>query len=221
MQLNNLDNIDNISQKTGFAIFEIPEGNFAELLPKAIHAKPNEKGYYSVEEIREVMGYVQNKQESDLTIVFEDAETINTNGINAFLKNLEEPNDFIHFVFLVHSTVNLLPTVLSRAHCYYLPHVSKISDAPDIDPDILALAKRYISATPQQLPKIASDIAKDKNDARAKSINVVDAAIQLLYKSYFLTGNPSFLNKLDNLLKTQEALKANGHIKLQLVANML
>ena len=221
MQLNNLDNVPTIVKKAGFAIFEIPEGDFSQILPKAIHAKPNDKGYYSVDEIREVFSYVRGKQSEDQIIVFEEAETINANGINAFLKNLEEPNEHTHFVFLVRSAAKLLPTVISRAHNYYLPHISKISDAPNIDPEILALAKKYISATPQQLPKIAADIAKDKTDARAKAIAVVDASIQLLYKSYFITGNTTFLTKLDNLLKTQEALNSNGHIKLQLVANML
>lgn len=221
MQLNNLDNLPQIAQKAGFAIFEIPEGNFAELLPKAIHAQPNANGYYSVDEIREILNYTRGKQNEDLIIVFEDAETINLNGINAFLKNLEEPNEHTHFVFLVRSTANLLPTVLSRAHNYYLPHISKISDAPNIDPDILTLAKKYIAATPQQLPKIATEIAKDKHDARAKALGVVDAAIQLLYKSYFLTGNSAFLTKLDGLLQAQTALKANGHIKLQLVAHLV
>ena len=221
MQLNNLDNVPTIVKKAGFAIFEIPEGDFSQILPKAIHAKPNDKGYYSVDEIREVFSYVRGKQSEDQIIVFEEAETINANGINAFLKNLEEPNEHTHFVFLVRSAAKLLPTVISRAHNYYLPHISKISDAPNIDPEILALAKKYISATPQQLPKIAADIAKDKTDARAKAIAVVDASIQLLDKSYFITGNTTFLTKLDNLLKTQEALNSNGHIKLQLVANML
>ena len=221
MQLNNLDQIPAITQKTGFAVFEIPEGDFSQILPKAIHAKPNDKGYYSVDEIREVMSYVRDKQTSDMIIVFENAETININGVNAFLKNLEEPSDYTHFVFLVRSAAKLLPTITSRARNYYLPRISKISDAPDVDPDILALAKKYISATPQQLPKIAAEIAKDKTDARAKAQSVVDASIQLLYKSYFVTGNPNFLTKLDNLLKVQDALTANGHIKLQLVANMI
>lgn len=221
MQLNNLDNLPQIAQKAGFAIFEIPEGNFAELLPKAIHAQPNTNGYYSVDEIREILNYTRGKQNEDLIIVFEDAETINLNGINAFLKNLEEPKEHTHFVFLVRSTANLLPTVLSRAHNYYLPHISKISDAPNIDADILTLAKKYIAATPRQLPKIATEIAKDKHDARAKALSVVDAAIQLLYKSYFLTDNSAFLTKLDGLLQAQAALKANGHIKLQLVAHLV
>ena len=221
MQLNNLENIPNVAAKAGFAIFEIPEGDFAGILPKAYHAKLNDKGYYGKEDIDEISKLVHSKQQSDLTIVLENAETMNESAANTFLKTLEEPGDHIHFIFLVHSDAEILPTIKSRAQNYYLPNVSKITDKPNFDPEIMALAKKYIGATPQQLPSVAAEIAKDKSDARAKATKVVDAAIQLLYKSYFVTGNQSFLIKLDKLLAASEALQGNGHIKLQLVAGML
>ena len=221
MQFDDLEKIPKLSNSTGFSIFEIPRGDFSQILPKSVHAKPNEKGYYSVDDIRELFSLMRNKQSEDTTIVFEDAELINTNGINAFLKNLEEPKAHTHIVFLVRNTSALIPTVISRANCYYYPDLEKIDAPIDADKDIIDLAKRYISATPQQLPKIAADIAKDKVNSRAKAIAVVETAINLLYKSYFITGNQAFLKKLDSLLKTSEALHANGHIKLQLVANML
>lgn len=221
MQLNNLETIPTVATKAGFAIFEIPEGDFADILPKAFHAKPNDKGIYAKEDIDNLSELVHSKQTSDLIIVLENAETMNESAANTFLKTLEEPGEHVHFVFLVRSDAEILPTIKSRAHNYYLPKHTKIADKPNFDAEIMALAKKYIAATPEQLPKIAADIAKDKNDARGKAIKVVDAAIQLLYKSYFVTGNATFLTKLDKLLAVSEALNANGHIKLQLVAGML
>ena len=221
MQLNNLETIPTVATKAGFAIFEIPEGDFADILPKAFHAKPNDKGIYAKEDIDNLSELVHSKQTSDLVIVLENAETMNESAANTFLKTLEEPGEHVHFVFLVRSDTEILPTIKSRAHNYYLPKHTKIADKPNFDAEIMALAKKYIGATPEQLPKIAADIAKDKNDARGKAIKVVDAAIQLLYKSYFVTGNATFLTKLDKLLAVSEALNANGHIKLQLVAGML
>ena len=221
MQLNNLEAIPTVATKAGFAIFEIPEGDFADILPKAFHAKPNDKGIYAKEDIDNLSELVHSKQTSDLVIILENAETMNESAANTFLKTLEEPGEHVHFVFLVRSDTEILPTIKSRAHNYYLPKHTKIADKPNFDAEIMALAKKYIGATPEQLPKIAADIAKDKNDARGKAIKVVDAAIQLLYKSYFVTGNATFLTKLDKLLAVSEALNANGHIKLQLVAGML
>ena len=221
MQLNNTESIPTVASKAGFAIFEIPEGDFADILPKAYHAKPNSKGYYAKEDIDELSKLVQSKQQSDLIIVLEDAETMNENAANTFLKTLEEPGDHIHFVFLVRSDAEILPTIKSRAHNYYFPKHSKIADKPDIDAETLKLAKELISATPQQLPKLADIIVKSKPDARSKALKIIDAAIQLLYKSYFVTGNNAYLTKLDKLLAVSEAISANGHIKLQLVAGML
>ena len=221
MQLNNLDAIPTVATKAGFAIFELPEGDFAEILPKAYHAKPNDKGYYGKEDIDEVSKLVHGKQQDDLIIVLENAETMNESAANTFLKTLEEPGDRIHFVFLVRSDAEILPTIKSRAHNYYLPKTAKIADKPEFDSEIMDLAKKYIGATPAELPKLAETIAKSKPDARGKAIKVVDAAIQLLYKSYFVTGNSAFLVKLDKLIAISEALQGNGHIKLQLVAGML
>ena len=221
MQLNNLDSIQTIATKAGFAIIEAPEANFAEILPKAYHAQPNEKGIYAKEDIDNLSNLVHGKQQDDLIIVLENAEVMNENAANTFLKTLEEPGDHIHFVFLVRNDAEILPTIKSRAHNYYLPKASKIEDKPNFEPEIMNLAKKYIAATPTDLPKLAAEIAKDKNDARGKAIKVVDASIQLLYKSYFLTGNNAFITKLDKLLGVYEALQANGHIKLQLVAGML
>ena len=221
MQLDNLDSINTVSSKAGFSIFEVPEGDFAEILPKAYHAKPNDKGYYGKEDIDEISKLVHGKQQDDLTIVLENAETINENAANAFLKCLEEPGDHIHFVFLVRNDAEILPTIKSRAHNYYFPKHSKIADKPHFDPEIIELAKKYISASPQDLPKLAESIAKSKPEPREKALKVVDCAIQLMYKSYFVTGNKQFLIKLDKLLAVSEALQGNGHIKLQLVAGML
>jgi len=223
MQLNSTDNFERIALKTNFAIFELPEStSFDEILPKANHIKPADgTDVYKIADIRNIGELVRGRTTGDLTLVLENAEKIPTNAINAFLKLLEEPGDHIHYVFLTHSSAGILPTVKSRAHNYYLKSTAKLSDKPNLDPKIYELAKKYISATPQQLPKLATEIAKDKTDARAKAIAVVDAAVQLLYKSYFATGNQKLLVKLDNLIATGEALRQNGHIKLHLVAGML
>jgi hypothetical protein len=71
------------------------------------------------------------------------------------------------------------------------------------------------------LPKLAADIAKDKTDARTRAIAVVESAINILYKSYFATGNPRFLERLNTLITCADNLRAGGNIKLQLVSAML
>lgn len=221
MQLNKETDLSAVSRKTGFAIFELPEADFSQVLPKAYHFQPNDNGIYTKEEIDNISALAHSKQAADATIVIEEAEKMNANAANTFLKTLEEPGEHIHFVFLVRNASSILPTIKSRAHNYYLPTITKIADAPTADPEVLALAKQYITCSANELPKFCDKIAKDKKDARGKAIAVVEASIQLLYKSYFVTGKTDFLKKLDGLLIASDNLRANGHVKLQLVSGII
>ena len=62
MQLNSIDNIPQVASKAGFAIFDIPDGDFSEILPKCYHVKPNEKGIYAKEDIDQIAKLTQSKQ---------------------------------------------------------------------------------------------------------------------------------------------------------------
>ncbi len=222
MQLNSADQVSDIARRAGFAIFELPDADFATILPNSLHIRPlDDKNVINIDQIRELMPLIQGRQSADFSIVIENAELMNEPAANAFLKALEEPNDFVHFVFLVRSSARILPTIKSRAHNYYLASAAKLADPLASDPDIAALAKRYIASTPTDLPKLAAEIAKGKDDARARAATVVDCAILILYKSYFATGNPHFLAHLASLTACQEALSSGGNIKLQLVNAML
>ncbi|MFV0485280.1 MAG: hypothetical protein ACK5MU_03615 [Candidatus Saccharimonadales bacterium] len=223
MFLEKTSQIPEIILQTGFAIFALPKDISMEeiTMPKAIVVQPDEKNSIKIEEIRQLEELTRTKQSSDLIVMVYGADKFTEGAANAFLKLLEEPGDNIHFAFFTHAPAGLLPTIRSRAHNFVVRDNSQIDDAPKIDAKIMDLAKRLIAATPQQLPAVVADIAKDKTDARGKALAVVDAAIQLLYKSYFKTGNTKFLDKLDKLLAAQAALVANGHIKLQLIANLV
>lgn len=221
MQLNKNSDISSISQKTGFAIFEFPEEDFAQILTSAHHFHPNEKGIYTKDDIDSIAKITHDKQTENLTLVLEDAEKMNEAAANTFLKTLEEPSEYVHFVFLVRNTSKILPTIKSRAHIYYLSPETKTSTAPQIEPEIMKLAKQYIACTPKELGPFCDKIAKDKKNGRTNAIKIVDAAIQILYKSYFVTGKSNYLNKLDSLLRAAEALNASGNIRLQLASGML
>ena len=221
MRLNNIADTEVVSQRTGFSIFELPEADFSKILPHANHFRPSKNNTYIKEEIDAIAELVHNKQQKSFTIVLEEGEEMNEHAANTFLKTLEEPGENVHFVFLVHNISKVLATIKSRAQCYYLPPEIKITEAPKIDMDLLGTAKKYLTCTPQDLPKFCDQIAKDKTDARGKAIAIVDAAIQLAYKSYFVTKQPKYLDRLDSLLQTYEAIQAGGHIKLQLINGML
>lgn len=226
MQLDKVEQIINVAGKTNFSIFELPrEYDFAEILPNAYHLRAlEEKTGISIEQIRDLEQLVSAKQSSDFYVVIESPEKMSIGAINAFLKTLEEPRELVHIIFLTNDSSALLPTILSRAHCFRIPSHNHIADAPEIDPEILKLAKDYIAMTPNtSLVSFADKIAKSKpaGSGRQKALDMLDAAITLLYKSYFATSNTQFLKKLENLLATEEAIRQNGNVKLQLIAGVV
>lgn len=115
---------------------------------------------------------------------------------NAFLKTLEEPKDFCHFVLITEQPTALLPTILSRAQVFFLRTENPLDTAPAAKEKIMALAKRLVAASPKDLPEIALEITKSKTEPRATALAVTSTTIELLYKSYFKTGNQKFLTKL-------------------------
>ena len=224
MRLDNDKQIEDVAKRVNFSIFELPAGtDFSKIFEKSYHVTPSGAANdIKIDAIREVNRITANQQATALFIVVEQAERMNVNAANAFLKSLEEPQQNVHYVFLTNNSGTILPTIRSRANNYYIAKDSKVSDPPAADMEIFKLAKEYVSATGNQLPDIAEKIIKFKKDeARQTALAVTACGIELMYKSYLLRGNPRFLAKLEKLLETQAALSQNGHVKLQLIANML
>ena len=55
---------------------------------------------------------------------------------------------------------------------------------------------------------------------RAFALEVVGVAIEMLYKTYFITSKEVFLKKLPKFLAVYDGISQNGHVKLQIVANI-
>lgn len=217
MYLANPKEIPDTIAKAHFTIFDFPKNLSYPVIKKAINISPNEKNTITVEDIHNIENITRTKQTAPLTILISHADRMTEAAQNCFLKLLEEPGNQIHFVFFTHHSNQLLPTILSRAHTFQFKQTVKIDLPPDYDPKIIASAKQYISATPRQLAALSQSLAKD----RSAALEMLDAATDLLYRSYFKTGNPKFLDKLANLLKTHENITKNGHVRLQLVAGMI
>lgn len=224
MQLNNIEQVSDIAKKVNFSIFELPkEINFSDLFKNSIHiTKSQDKSAISIEDIRSITEICSNKQTKQLFIVIEEPEYMTNSAANAFLKSLEEPREKVHFVFLTRNSSKLLPTIKSRANNYYIADKKKVADPPTAEEKILSLAKEYISARPNDLPAVVDKILKaNKDNPRETALKVITCGVELLYKTYLLRGNQGFIQKLEKLLAAQDAIAQNGHVKLQLIANML
>ncbi|MCL1839479.1 hypothetical protein FWF89_00550 [Candidatus Saccharibacteria bacterium] len=216
MFLKNTDKTLQIIEKFHFIIFELPDSDFPSI-PKAINITPNDKNNITIEDIHDIEQIVRTKQSSSFIITVSHADHMTEQAQNCFLKLLEEPGDHIHFAFFTQHLNQLLPTIRSRAQIFQQKSNIKIDSPLQHDQEIITLAKQYISSTPRQLASFSQTLAKN----REKALEMLDVSIELLYKSYFKTGNPKFLDKLANLAKTYDNISKNGHVRLQLVAGMV
>lgn len=209
-----------IASKIGCGVFVMPDDTKFEI-KNAIVLQPEERVVITIEQVRDVTEKLLTKQKNDIYIIVRPADKLSEEAENAFLKNLEEPGEKIHFILVTSEPSRLLPTVLSRSAVYFLR-----SNQP-IDGDIKAsaktkeLAKRLIVAKATDLIALADEITKKKDGARERALDILGAAIEMLYKSYYKTDKIVFINKLPKFLKAYENIENRGHVKLHLVADLL
>ena len=215
-----LSDIPRLAKSTHTTIFCIdPETKLD--LSCAIDIRPKaEKQGITVEQIREVIALSNSKQTKEQFIIIRHAESLTTSATNAFLKLLEEPKGNYHYLLLTTEPHALLSTVLSRAFLF-VPRIKQpLTQKPNSTPELLSLAKRMLTVSPKQLPELADEISKLKPDTRNQALLTTATAIELAYKSYFATKNPSFLEKIPKLINLHQNLKGNGMLKLHIVADL-
>ena len=211
--------IAKIAGKCGTAIFVVPKT--VEInIRNAIVLQPEEKSVITIEQVRQVLRRLTTKQIYEQFVVIHPAELMNEEAANAFLKNLEEPKEKVHFVLVTESPSSILPTILSRAEIYFLRQNWSVKAPIAGSEQDKALAKRLMAARPSELLAIAEEITKKRGEARGRALNILGIAIEMLYKTYLINGKEVFLKKLPRFLTAYENIAKNGHIKLHLVADL-
>jgi len=231
MFFDTLEAIPSLAKKTNFSIFALPSEKDFLAVHKLLETSyksaclflvPDKKtNKISVEATREFMNLSDTRATSDRFFCVISAEVMTPAAANAFLKNLEEPQSLDHYIFLVHTPSALLSTILSRAELFVLKTKNSLAKPLEADEKVKTLAKQLIVADVKTLISLSNDISKKKDNARAYALEITATAIEILYKTYFATGEEKFLKRLPNLLNLYENLSKNGHIKLHLVADMI
>ena len=211
--------IEEIASRTGTAIFVLPEGEEVKI-KNALVIQPEKKTVITIEQVRETISSLGLRQITDRFILVRPADKLSEAAANAFLKNLEEPQEKVHFALITAHPSKLLPTILSRANLYFLKQPADSITEIQAEEKEKQLAKRLIAGKPRDVIMLADEIAKQKKSPREYALRILGVAIEMLYKSYFLTKKELFLRKLPRFLRAYENIAKNGHIKLQIVANL-
>lgn len=214
------DEIPRIASKCGASVFVVPD-EVKVGIKNALVLQPEEKSVITIEQVREIIARLAVKQTQDQFVIIRPAETLGEEAANAFLKNLEEPGEKVHFVLVTANLSQLLPTILSRCAVYFLRSHEPIDGDIKADAKTKELAKRLLVARSADLPALAEELTKKKEGVRSHVLAVLAVTIEMLYKSYYKTGKLVFVQKLPKFLTAYENIEKNGHIKLHLVADLM
>lgn len=132
MFFDNPKQISTITTHTECSIFVLPDSQKIEL-KHALVLEPNPEAktqLISVEQVREFIALTNSCETNDRFFVIRPADAMNEAAQNAFLKTLEEPKDFCHFVLITEQPAALLPTILSRAQVFFLRTENPLDTAP-------------------------------------------------------------------------------------------
>jgi len=215
-----LSQIPHLAKTAGCSIFVVPKNTKIEL-KGAIPITPNEKNVITVDSIREMLELLGTKQTTDRIILINPADAMNEAAANALLKHLEEPKENYHFVLIVDAILKMLKTVRSRSKIYFLKTEKPLEKDVVADKKVKELAKKLIVATPKDLVETAEVIAKKKENPRQYALEILDTAIEILYKSYFKTENLALAKKLPLFIAAYDNISHNGHLKIHLIADLL
>lgn len=220
MFFDDVNKIADIAKGTGTSVFVVSD-SIEVKIPKALILRPEEKTTISIEQVRDVMQMLQKRQLEDVFVIVRPADALGSESANALLKSLEEPQSKVHFVLITNEPSKLLPTILSRASIFFLRTGPDAVRKINADEKIMALAKKLIVAKPQELITLADEISRKKTNVRQYALDILGAAIEVLYKTYLINQKSVFLGKIPKFLAAYDAISNNGHIKLHLVADLM
>lgn len=180
-------------------------------LAKKLHAKRMEFPLIKIDDVRSLNNLIRLEFNEPTLIVCKNIHEAGEEALNAFLKNLEEPQENIYFALTAPSTRKVLPTIVSR--CQVIKYVNKqISEYVNNGE-----AEEFIKMTTGKKLKYI-----DKIKDREVAIELTESLVNFLHGQ--LHSNELkydiAIKDVEVVQKTLTRLKGNGNVNLQL-SNMV
>jgi len=167
-----------------------------EELAKKLHAKIMNFPLVKIEDVRSLNNLLRLSFNEPTLIVSENIEDATEEALNAFLKNLEEPQENIYFALTAPSVRKVLPTIVSRCQIIKVQGAKYRVESDEVE--------QFLDMKSSQ-KLVFFDKIRDRNEA----IDFIESLIFFLHERQELTN-------MEILLKTRICLKANGNINLHL-----
>lgn len=140
-----------------------------------------------IDDARNLKNFTKFNFDQKTAIVIKDIDQATNEALNAFLKNLEEPNENLIYILTASNLENVLPTIASRCEIVKSPSTN-------------------------HHPPITADDHKHALDIKERDIAIkfIEDLIDFDYK------NRDYTN-MEHYLKTLKNLKNNGNVSLQML----
>jgi DNA polymerase III delta prime subunit len=178
-----------------------------EELAKKLHAIILEYPLVKIGDVRDLNNLIRLSFDKPTLIVCQNIHQAGEAALNAFLKNLEEPQKNIFFVLTAPSTRKVLPTIVSRCQVIKIANKQISKSANDGE------MKEFMELTTGEK---LNYIDKIKN--REKAIELAESLVNFLHGSLhneMVKYNVQAKN-IGIVSKTLSGLKANGNVNLHL-----
>jgi DNA polymerase III delta prime subunit len=175
-------------------------------LLKKHKSKAIEYSLESIGSVRDLARFTKLSLSEKTAILVKEIDNASHPALNAFLKNLEEPQENLIYILTASTVHSVLPTIASR--CQLIKVAEEKSDRATI-----MLSKNFIeSGVGERL------IAIDKIRSRDAAIDFINSFIEGLHQ-IIVSENDNYKKLAKSAEITQdtlEALKENGNVTLQL-----
>ena len=178
-----------------------------EKLIRKLKVKRLEYPLIKIKDVRELGSFTKLSINTPTGILIKDVDTASAEALNAFLKNLEEPQKNIYYILTATSVNNLPPTIVSRCQIIKVKGKKELNNKSK--KEVSAFAKKNKVGQLQKTSRIWN---------RQEAIVFIENYI-LHTQSLILKTNRGYLSLGKNIRcanQTLNNLKANGNVQLQL-----
>lgn len=173
-------------------------------LTKDLGLTPMEFPLVKIEDVRVLGSFVNLSLKEPTAIIVKGVDTATIAAQNAFLKNLEEPQEKLTYILTAASPQGVLPTILSRCQVIAAGGSTKVDFSQTLE---------FIKMSPGEKLAVVDKI-RSREDAIIFTENFVLSCHELLLKTKEKHSVLAKFLKVGTL--TLSRLKANGNVTLQL-----